>query len=122
MSFFKHKNNQQNMNNEVDPVSVSDSESVWAKSHLGTLYEEWPKIDGIPEDPVFLKHCTSVDMEDEMFVNMLSAFGIPAVKQYPANGGFGKVVLGMSGEGTDIFVPASMLSDALSLIGGNSIE
>lgn len=121
MSFFKRKNNNQNTG-DIDTEAASDLKPVWAKTHLGTLYEEWPKKDGVPEDPVFLKHCSSVDMEDEMFVGMLSAFGIPAVKQYPANGGFGKVVLGMSGEGTDIFVPASMLNDALSIIGGKSYE
>jgi len=120
LSFFRRKNRDQpDTSSDIDPVSDGEKKSTWANPHFGTLYEEWPKNDGVPEDPVFLKHCSSVDMEDEMFVSMLSAFGIPAVKQYPANGGFGKVVLGMSGEGTDIFVPASMLNDALSVIGGN---
>ena len=122
MSFFKHKNNQQDMNSDIEQASNGDAKSTWARSSLGSLYDLWPKIDGVPEDPVFLKHCSAVDMEDEMFVNMLSAYGIPAVKQYPANGSFGKIVLGMSGEGADIFIPASRLADAIELIGGNSYE
>jgi hypothetical protein len=120
--FFKHKRNEQSTNGDIEPASGGDNKPIWGQSRLGSLYEEWPKKDGVPEDPVFIKHCSSVDMEDEMLVNMLSAFGIPAVKQYPANGGFGKIVIGMSGEGTDIFVPTSMLNDALSVIGGQSNE
>ncbi|MGI5984854.1 MAG: hypothetical protein ACOX7O_03265 [Oscillospiraceae bacterium] len=95
-----------------------DGEPVWSKSFPGKIYKDWPKKDGKPEEPVFLKHITSVDMEDEMLINMLRAYGIPAIRQYPSNGSFGKVVLGISGEGADIYVPASMLQDAISLIGG----
>ena len=51
-----------------------------------------------------------------MLVNMLSAYGIPAVKQYPQDGSFGRVILGMSGNGTDIYVPQTLLEDALALI------
>ena len=64
----------------------------------------------------------AVDMADEMLINMLTAYGIPAVKLYPSNGGFGKVVLGISGEGADIFVPASMHEDAVSLLEGSTNE
>ena len=92
----------------------------WYRTLPGETYSLWPKIDGEPEEPVFLKHCTSLDMEDEMLLNMLSAYGIPAVKTHPANGSFGVVVLGISAEGSDIYVPASMLSEALSLIGGEN--
>ena len=95
---------------------------TWGFSKLGKLYESWPKKDGKPEEAAFLKHCTSVDMEDDMLINMLSAYGIPAVKNYPQDGGFGKVVMGMSGSGTDVYVPASLLEDALALMGGNSDE
>ena len=31
------------------------------------------------------------------------------------DGGFGRVVLGMSGQGTDIYVPESLLEDAIEL-------
>ena len=55
-------------------------------------------------------------MQDELLVNMLGAYGIPAVKQYPGDGEFGKVILGMSGLGTDLYVPESMHDDAINLI------
>ncbi|NLH00856.1 MAG: hypothetical protein GX488_02945 [Clostridiales bacterium] len=115
MSFFKKGRNSKNGDKQI---SAGGTKPVWGGSLPGKLYKNWPKVDGTPEEPVFLKHCTSADMEDEMLINMLAAYGIPAVKQYPLNGSFGKVVLGMSGEGTDIFVPASMLEDAIYLIGG----
>lgn len=114
MSDISEENNIDNM---PEPVGVT-----WGFSKLGKLYESWPKSDGKPEDAVFLKHCSSVDMEDDMLINMLFAYGIPAVKDYPQDGSFGKVVMGMSGSGTDIYVPASLLEDARGLMGGNDDE
>ncbi|MBP8640595.1 MAG: hypothetical protein KBI01_06820 [Oscillospiraceae bacterium] len=113
MSLFKPKSNK---TSSADKNSESTGSTAWARSVPGQAYKDWPKTNGEPEEPVFLKHCTSVDMADEMLINMLAAYGIPAVKLYPSNGGFGKVVLGMSGEGADIFVPASMREDAVSLM------
>ena len=55
-------------------------------------------------------------MQDELLVNMLEAYGIPVIKNYPGDGEFGKVILGMSGLGTDLFVPESMYEDAVNLI------
>ena len=71
--------------------------------------------DGKPEEPVFLTHCMSLDMSDEMLVNLLGAYGIPALKQYPNDGDFGRLILGISGPGTDIYVPKSMYEDAVNL-------
>lgn len=105
----------------VDTFPEALPKAEWGSSAPGRVMKTWPKNGhGEPEQAAFLKHCSSLDMEDEMLLNMLLAYGIPAVKQYPENGQFGKVVLGMSGEGTDIFVPASLLSDARALIGGSS--
>ena len=118
MSLFKRSDNKKKSKVVDNAVSSDSFKLSWCDSLPGKLFETWPKKDSIPEEPTFLKHCSSIDMEDEMIINMLSAYGIPAIKQYPSNGSFGKVVLGMSGEGTDIFVPASMLEDAISLIGG----
>ncbi len=119
MSLFKHKSSKASTS---DKISEASSGASWARSVPGQAYKDWPKISGEPEEPVFLKHCTSVDMADEMLINMLTAYGIPAVKLYPSNGGFGKVVLGISGEGADIFVPASMHEDAVSLLEGSTNE
>ena len=49
---------------------------------------------------------------------MLEAYGVPCVRQYPNDGGFGKLIMGMSGTGVDIYVPQSMLNDALTLCEG----
>lgn len=118
MSFFKRKNDKTAASDDSLQASNGATKPSWSQSSPGQAYKDWPKIDGEPEEPVFLKHCTSVDMEDEMLINMLLAYGIPAIKLYPGSGGFGKVVLGMSGEGADIYVPASVHDDAVSLLEG----
>ena len=66
-------------------------------------------------EPVRLCTCMSVDMSDELKINMLEAYGIPCLKAYPGDGGFGKLILGMSGQGVDILVPKSMYEDAVAL-------
>lgn len=83
----------------------------------GELLKSWPK--GENEQPVpaqFLTHCKSTDMEDTLTVNMLSAYGIPALRTYPGDGSFGRVVLGMSGTGSDIYVPETLYDDAKALM------
>lgn len=91
-------------------------EVSWGKSVPGEFYERWPKDEnGQPEEPVLLATLANNDMFDEMTVNMLEAFGIPCLKVYPGYGSFGKVILGMSGEGTEIYVPKSLHGDALAL-------
>lgn len=82
----------------------------------GALYERWPKdADGNPEEPVRLGTAINLNMFDELTINMLEAYGIPCLRVYPGDGSFGKVILGMSGEGTDIYVPRSMAEDAAAL-------
>lgn len=79
--------------------------------------ENWPRLaDGDYVAPVKLIHCGSSDMEDVMTVNMLRAYGIPAVRVYPGDGVFGKIVLGMSGTGADILVPENMYEDAKAIM------
>jgi len=83
----------------------------------GELYEKWPKdANGEPVTPKFLAHRLSVDMADTVLVNMLESYGIPAVIRHPGDGDFGKVVLGMSGTGSAIFVPETMYEDARNLM------
>ncbi len=92
------------------------SGNFWAVNRLGSLVEHWPKNSaGEPEEPVLLCHCECLDMSDRMRINMLEAYGIPCVCRDSGNGAFGRVVLGISGEGVDIFVPKSLLEDALAL-------
>lgn len=83
----------------------------------GELLEKWPRDEkGEFVPPRMLAHCTSLDMADTMLVNMLQAYGIPAVMLHPGDGDFGKVLLGMSGTGSSIYVPATMYEDAKVLM------
>ena len=88
----------------------------WGRAINGSLLERWPKDESCqPETPAFLCNCSNNDMGDELRINMLEAYGIPCLRVYPGDGSFGKVVLGMSGPGTDIYVPQSLLNDAKAL-------
>ena len=93
----------------------------WGRALSGELYERWPKDEnGEPEEPVFLGTAVNLNLFDELTVNMLEAYGIPCIRRYPGNGSFGKLILGMSGEGTEIYVPKSMLEDAAALCAGGA--
>ena len=93
-----------------------NDKSLWGRESYGGLLERWPKgADGEPEKPVRLCTCESVDMSDELKINMLEAYGIPCLRAYPGDGCFGKLILGMSGQGVDILVPESMYEDADAL-------
>lgn len=93
---------------------MSETDNIYTEESTRPV---WPKNEnGEPETPAFLVHCMAIDLSDELMINMLEAYGIPCIKRYPGDGGFGKVLLGMSGNGTDIFVPESRLNDAAELI------
>ncbi len=88
----------------------------WGRAQ-NDLFDRWPKNEkGEPVEPVLLCNRQSPDMVDEITINMLEAYGIPCIRKYPGDGGFAKVVLGMSGEGSDIYVPETMLEDAVNLM------
>ena len=99
---------------------MTDKEFGWSNLP-GELLKKWPVgEDGEPVPPAFLVHCKSSDLEDMLTVNMLDAYGIPALRVYPGDGGFGRVVLGMSGTGADILVPETLLEDAKALMEAES--
>lgn len=80
------------------------------------LMDRWPKDEnGEPERAVFLCKCADVDLDGELKVNMLEAYGIPCLRNFPGDGGFGHVVLGMSCTGVEIYVPESKYEDAKAL-------
>ena len=94
-----------------------------SKGKKEKLVDIWPKdVAGETVKPKFLTHLINNDMQDELTVNMLESFGIPCIMKYPGNGGFGKVMLGMSGDGTDIYVPETMYDDAIGLLKGEFDE
>lgn len=93
----------------------------WGRKITGDLYKRWPKDEnGNPEEPVFLCHSLALDMSDELLVNLLEAYGIPCLRQYPNDGDFGRLVLGMSGTGVDIYVPKSKYDEATQLSEGSA--
>ena len=87
------------------------------------LLKRWPcDPSGAPEKAAFLCNCKAQDLGDELRINMLEAYGIPCLRDYPGDGSFGKVVLGMSGQGTDIYVPESKLEEARNLLAAEPDE
>ncbi len=88
----------------------------WRPLISGELYERWPKDEnGVPEEPVRLVTADNINFFDELTVNMLEACGIPCLCLYPGDGSFSKLIFGISGQGTDIYVPKSMADDAAAL-------
>ena len=95
----------------------------WGRQEYAGLLARWPKDEnGVPEEPVLLCKLSALDMSDELMLNMLEAYGIPCLRRYPGDGAFGKLVLGMSGEGTEIYVPKSLYIDAKELSKGAEID
>ena len=91
----------------------------WGRNEYSELLSRWPKDEnGQPEPPVFLRSEKNLDMSDELLVNMLEAYQIPCLRIYPGDGSFGRVVLGTSGWGVDIYVPESLYEDAKELTEG----
>ena len=91
----------------------------WGRKEYNELLKRWPKdAKGQPEPPVFLKAEKNLDMSDELLVNMLEAYQIPCLRVYPGDGPFGRLVLGVSGWGVNIYVPESLYEDAKELIKG----
>ncbi|MBR2583312.1 MAG: hypothetical protein IKD61_07950 [Oscillospiraceae bacterium] len=89
----------------------------WGRAGAGLVSDRWPKDEnGRAEESVFLCTCGNTDLSDELTVNMLEAYGIPCVRDYPGDGAFGRVIMGASGTGVDIYVPKSMLELAQKLI------
>lgn len=93
-----------------------ENKNDWGRAMSGKLSDRWPKTaQGEPETPALLCNCKSLDLGDALRINMLEAYGIPCLKIYPGDGSFGKLILGMSGQGVDIYVPQSLLEDARAL-------
>ena len=94
-----------------------NNSASWGRSHPGEWLEAWPRDSaGEPEEPAFLCSRACADMSDRLLVSKLSAYGIPCLCKDRGDGNFGRVMLGMSGEGVDIYVPRSLYADAKILI------
>ena len=89
----------------------------WGRHMPGELLDRWPRDEsGALEAPVYLCHCRGLDMDDAVLVGRMESYGIPCLRQYPHDGEFGRLILGVSGTGVDIFVPACLWADACELL------
>ena len=97
---------------------MSDEAKItWGQYQSGELLDAWPKReDGELEEPAYLCTRSCNDLSDQLTVNSLKAYGIPSLCMERAEGSLGRVVLGISGYGVEIFVPANLLGDAKALI------
>ena len=83
----------------------------------GELQKRWPRDDaGEFVAPKYLTTLPSVDLADEFLISMLEAYGVPVLRQYGGDGSFGKVILGMSGTGSDLYVPETLYETAKELM------
>ena len=84
---------------------------------------DWPnKDDGQSVAPAYLRHIHGGPLDMEITLNLLEAYGIPYVCEYPNNGLFGKLILGFPPGGMEVYVPETMLEDAQNILGADIIE
>ena len=83
----------------------------------------WPK-DANGEDipPAYLMHIHGGPLNLELTLNLLEAYGIPHVSEYPNNGLFGKLILGHPPGGMELYVPETMLEDAQNILNADTFE
>ena len=103
---------------------MSDEARItWGQYQSGELLDSWPrKEDGGLEEPAYLCTRSCNDLSDQLTVNMLKAYGIPSLCMERGEGSLGRVVLGISGYGVEIYVPANLLGDAKILIEDSGSE
>ena len=97
---------------------MSDQKKLaWGHYMHGEILESWPKDEhGAAEQPAFLCTRSSTDLSDQLTMNLLRAYGIPCLCMERGEGSLGKVILGISGYGVDLYVPGSLLADAKALL------
>ena len=84
---------------------------------------KWPTDDsGEAIPPAYLTHINGGPLDMELTLNLLNAYGIPHVCEYPNNGLFGKLIMGHPPGGMEVFVPETMLEDAKNLLTAEVIE
>ncbi|MCL2045836.1 MAG: hypothetical protein FWG88_05570 [Oscillospiraceae bacterium] len=87
----------------------------WSKNNSPSI--EWPvDKDKNPVPPAFLSHIHGGPLDIELYLNLLGAYGIPHIIEYPKHGLLDKVILGSSSSGIEIYVPSTMLEDAQNVI------
>ena len=94
--------------------------SKWAFSPDGP---QWPvEEDGEKVKAVRLMDTFDSADDSDMKISLLAAYGIPCFKYYDLDGGAGKVINGFSGYGAGLYVPASLLEEAKSILEAKPME
>jgi len=84
---------------------------------------EWPNDEnGEPVPPAYLEHISGGPLDLELALNLLEAYGIPHVSEFPNNGLFGKLIFGHPPSGMEIYVPETMLEDAQNIMSAEIVE
>ena len=83
----------------------------------------WPKLEnGQPVPPAYLTHLSESALEGPIVTSLLNSAGIPVVSQFPLGGEFGRIILGFSGTGRELYVPETLLEDAKELLASDFQE
>ena len=94
--------------------------SFWAR---GSRLPDWPvKSDGTKEKAVLLRRAADHLNDAEMTISFLAAYGIPCFKYYDKDGLAGRVITGFSDCGAGLYVPASMLEEALDILDADIVD
>ena len=95
----------------------------WGMERLGELSRRWPKDENGNEiPPAFFQHVGGSELDVEMAANLLEAYGIPVLRKATLDGDLGRVILGYSGPGVDLYVPETMLEDAQNIVSADIVE
>lgn len=107
---------------EIVPEEMEPAKVSWGRQ--GKDQEpKWPLDEtGQPEQAVLLCEASDLGGGGEIAISMLRAFGVPVLQKYPGDGQLGKVILGFSGYGFDVYVPESMLELAQELMAPSEEE
>lgn len=82
-----------------------------------STFDGWPVDEaGNKIAPAFLQHVAGGKVEIDMTVALLRSYNIPVICEYPNDGEFAKIIMGYAPTGTDIYVPETMLEDAMNII------
>jgi len=77
----------------------------------------WPDNEsGEPVPPAFLICLYGGPLDTELTLNLLEAYGIPHICEYPRNGFIGQLFMGQSSSGMEVYVPETLLDDARNII------
>ena len=95
----------------------------WSTKKNNDEKPAWPLAEnGETVAPAFLRHIFGGPLDTGLTLNLLEAYGIPYVSDYPNNGLFGQLIMGHPPGGMEVYVPETMLEDAQNLLNADLTE